>query len=201
MPAKDLKKVYKDLYTAKVDEVSVINVPENMFLTITGEGHPDSQNFQSAIEALYNVAYTIKMMPRQGIVPKQYYEYVVPSLECIYWLVDNSNKYGWKLMIMQPEFVNESVKTAAFDLIIKKGKNLPRLLDVKLEKIKEGIAVQSLHVGPYETVGSTHKKIQAFMTDNNYKLNGLWHEIYLSDKRKTQPEKLKTIIRGPVVKI
>lgn len=90
----DFKKEYKKLYSVKENIFSTINVPKFEYIVVNGSGHPKEKEFQQSVEALYNVAYTIKMMPRSGTTLKGYFEYVVPPLECLYWLVPTVEKFG-----------------------------------------------------------------------------------------------------------
>jgi hypothetical protein len=193
----DFKKKYKNLYSAKENVFSTVKVPKLSYINIEGLGHPKEKEFQQAVEALYNVVYTIKMMPRSGEKPKGYFEYVVPPLECLYWLVPNSKKFGWKQMIMQPKFVDKKLVERAKKIVASK-KQLPALPKINFENFGDGKSVQTLHIGPYDKIGVTCKKIEEYLKTNNLKENGKWHEIYLSDPRKTVAEKLKTIVRIPI---
>lgn len=193
----DFKKEYKKLYSAKENIFSTVKVPQFEYIAIDGLGHPKEKEFQQSIEALYNVAYTIKMMPRSGTRPKGYFEYVVPPLECLYWLVSTVEKFGWKLMIMQPKFVDKNLVKKAKAIVAAK-KQLPALSKINLEGHCDGKSIQTLHIGSYDNIGNTCKKVEKFMKANSLKENRKWHEIYLSDPRKTPAEQLKTIIRRPV---
>lgn len=193
----DFKKEYKELYSAKPNEYKQITVPAHKFLTIEGKGHPKEKEFQSSVETLYNIAYTIKMMPRSGTTPKGYFEYVVPPLECFYRLVSNPEKFGWNLMIMQPDFVDEQLVEKAKKIVASK-KQLFAMEKAGLEIFGDGKTIQTLHIGPYDKIGETCNKIKEYMEENRLVENGKWHEIYLSDQRKTSAEKLKTIVRVPV---
>ncbi len=201
MAAIDLKKLYKDLFSAKENTISIINVPKFNYLMIDGEGHPSETMFKEAVEALYNVAYTIKMIHRikNTNIPKGFFEFVVPPLQCQSWLIDTDKKFAWKLFILQPDFVDGDLIKTAIKIVEEKGKNLPLLYNVSLEELNEGKCIQCLHIGPFNTVKSTYVKIENFMKEKELSINGLWNEIYLSDKRKTSPEKLRTIIRCPVI--
>ncbi|MBU0590877.1 GyrI-like domain-containing protein [Candidatus Micrarchaeota archaeon] len=190
----DFKKELKECYSAKEDEFSVVEVPENKFITIEGSGHPKEPEYQKAIEILYNVAYTIKM--KKDLTKEGYFEYVVPPLECLYWFLNNSKNFGWRLMLLQPEFVTEETLEKAKELV--KTKKSLDTSKVKLETFNEGKAIQTLHIGAYDKVGDTCKKLEQYIKDNGLEENGSWHEIYLSDPRKTAEDKLKTIVRRPV---
>lgn len=202
MGAIDLKKLYKDVFSAKENIISVIDVPKFNYLMVDGEGHPSETMFKEAVEALYNVAYTVKMIHRikDTSIPNGFFEFVVPPLQCQSWLIDTDKKFAWKLFILQPDFVDDNLIQTAIKIVEKKGKNLPLLYNLKLVELNEGKCVQCLHIGPFNTVKSTYVKIENYMKEKGFSINGLWNEIYLSDKRKTLPEKLRTIIRCPVIK-
>jgi hypothetical protein len=102
-------------------------------------------------------------------------------------------------MIMQPEFVTASIVSMAKGQAGKK-KDMPMLNDIRLETMDEGLCAQILHTGPYSAEPPTITRLHAFIKDNNYNFNGKHREIYLNDIRRTAPEKLKTIIRQPIIK-
>jgi hypothetical protein len=202
----DFKKTLKNLYSPSQNNFSTANIPKMNFLTIVGKGNPKTSNdFQEAVEALYNVSYSIKMSPKKGNIPKGYFEYVVPPLEGLWWIrgeefnLNNKERFEWKLMIMQPEFVNEELVKSAIELS-KKNKGISSIDKIKFESYEEGLSVQILHVGTYDSEKETIEKMKEFIKKNSLNENGLHHEIYLSDPRKTSPEKNKTILRQPVKK-
>ena len=131
-------------------------------------------------------------------------DFAVPKLEGLWWV--NSKKYAleipksewhWKLMIRIPNFVTvENFEQAKTNVINKKG--IEKIREIQFEKIVEGKCIQIMHIGPYSTEPETINQIQDFMKENGLVENGLHHEIYLSDPRKTAPEKMKTILRQPV---
>jgi hypothetical protein len=203
----DFKKTLKNLYSPSQNNFSTANIPKMNFLTIVGKGNPKTSNdFQEAVEALYNVSYSIKMSPKKGNIPKGYFEYVVPPLEGLWWIrgeefnLNNKERFEWKIMIMQPEFVNEELVKSAIELS-KKNKGISSIDKIKFESYEEGLSVQILHVGTYDAEKETIEKMKEFIKKNSLIENGLHHEIYLSDPRKTSPEKNKTILRQPVRKI
>lgn len=201
----DLKKEQKHLYSPSAKEVTLVEVPAMNFLMADGAGDPNtSPVFQEAVEVLYSLSYTLKFMVKKG----QGIDYAVLPLEGLWWAEDmgafapetmDKNRWLWTLMIRQPEYVNPELFDQAREQVIKK-KPLPYLARVRWENFTEGLSAQILHVGPYATEHSTIEKIHAFMKDQGYNFNGRHHEIYLSDPRRTAPEKLKTIIRQPVKK-
>jgi hypothetical protein len=166
---------------------------------IDGQGNPNtSKDFQDAIEALYSVSYTLKFTVKKEKLGD---DYVVMPLEGLWWADDmteflkmNKSLWYWTAMIMQPDFITEQMYNRANDVAGKK-KDLPMLTKMRFEKLAEGKAAQILHIGPFSTEGPTIEKIHAFIAKSGHKIRGKHHEIYLSDFRKTAPEKLKTIIR------
>ncbi|RLC49226.1 MAG: hypothetical protein DRZ79_06310 [Candidatus Cloacimonadota bacterium] len=201
----DFKKELKYLYSPSKKEVIVVDVPVMNFLMVDGEGNPNnSAQFQDAIDALYNISFTIKMLPKKGIVPQGYFEYVVPPLEALWWTdeinnfnMENKNSWKWTLMIMQPEFVTKNLVEETI-VTLKKKKQNPALSKVRFATFDEGLSAQILYIGPYSEEAPTIKKIHDFIEEHGYKSNGKHHEIYLSDPRRTAPEKLKTILRQPI---
>ena len=199
----DLKKDLKYLYVPPAKEIEIVNVPQMNFLMIDGIGNPDtSQEFKEAIETLYAVSYAIKFMVKK----EKSINYVVMPLEGLWWADDvasfspegmNKDIWKWTLMIMQPEWVTKDIFGKAIEEG-KKKKNLPFLFKIRLENLQEEFSAQILYIGPYDAEHTTIEKIHAFIKERGYKFSGKHHEIYLSDPRKTAPEKLKTIIRQPV---
>lgn len=197
----DYKKELKHLYKPSSKQVEIVNVPTMNFLMIDGEGDPNtSQAYQDAIEALLSVSYTLKFMIKKG---EQQIDYGVLPLEGLWWSddpsefnVENKDKWKWTSMIMQPEWVTNDLFKATVDQA-KKKKNLASLSAMRFESYNEGEAAQIMHIGPFSEEGPTIAKTHSFINNNGYELAGKHHEIYLSDFRKTSPDKLKTIVRQP----
>ena len=209
MPDKiDYKKEYKDLYLPK-SKPSMVEVPAMNFIMIDGKGDPNESEYQNAVSVLYALTFTIKMSKMGKNKPEGYFEYVVPPLEGLWWCeggrfdFNERDNWRWTSMIRQPEFVDLNVfKWAADECKIKKPE-----LDVssaKFESYAEGLCVQMMHIGPYADEPSSMKILQGYMEENNLKdmvgLGGKHHEIYLSDPRRTDHGKLKTVLRHPVEK-
>ena len=206
----DYKKEYKDLYLPK-SKPMIIDVPEIQFVAVEGKGNPNDENgeYKKAIEVLYSVQYTIKMSKKGNSTPTGYFDYVVPPLEGFWWLdnnrdfsVENKSKYNWISLIRLPEFVDDKVFKWACEEASKKKKN--DTSKAQFLKIKEGLCVQCLHTGSYDNEPETLKLMNDFITENGLQsdINDTrrHHEIYLSDPRKTEIEKLKTVLRIPVRK-
>jgi hypothetical protein len=197
----DLKKELKHLYQPSAKAVVQVNVPAMSFLMIDGEGDPNtSPAYQAAVEALFSVAYAIKFKVKKTLA----IDYGVLPLEGLWWADDMASfasgdkaKWKWTMMIMQPEFVSEALVR---DTIaeVKEKKGLPALDLLRLESFHEGKSAQILHVGPFSAEGPTIDKVHAFIASLGGKPAGKHHEIYLSDIRKADPAKWKTIIRQPL---
>ena len=206
----DYKKEYRNFYLPKT-EPSVIKVPEIIFAAIDGKGNPNEPNgeYQSAIGVLYGIQYTIKMSKKGAVVPKGYFDYVVPPLEGLWWLSNNEDwppksksKYNWVSMIRLPEYVNDSVfKWACEEASRKKKINADKAY---LFKFNEGLCVQCMHMGPYDNEPKTLALMDDYVRKNNLTKDitekRRHHEIYLSNPGKVPPEKLKTVLRVPVKK-
>jgi len=198
----DFKKELKHLYQPSVKHCVMIDVPIMNFLKIDVQGDPNtSQSFQEAIEALYSMAYTLKfMLKKKGTNP----DYVVPPLEGLWWtdnmaefsLKDKDN-WKWQLMIMQPEFVTSDLVEEAKKQV-KRKKNPAALELIYFGSYDEGKAAQIMHLGPFSDEGPTIEKLHQFIKTQGYTLRGKHHEIYLSDPRKSDSAKMKTVIRQPV---
>jgi hypothetical protein len=206
----DFKKEYRDLYQPKT-KPSIIEVPAIQFLAVEGKGDPNEEGgaYQHALELLYGLAYTLKMSYKTDHVIEGFVQYVVPPLEGFWWQpdingVDYANKAGfhWLSVIRVPAFVSEADFAWAVDAATAKKK-----LDfspVQFAEIDEGLCVQCMHVGPYDdepaTVAAMHEfaEAQGFVPD--FSDVRRHHEIYLSDPRKANPTKMKTVVRHPIRK-
>jgi len=202
----DLVKKHKNYYTAK-QEPTVVNIEEAKFLSIQGVGDPSSELFAAHIQALYPVAYALKFACKARDM-----DFVVSKLEGLWWF--DRKRYGhltieeapvkiprsewnYRLLIRVPDYVQEE-DIARACTAVKEKKHVAHIAEVEYFTLKEGRSVQVLHVGPFDQEPHTLVKIRAFMDEHQLEHAGLHHEIYLSDFRKTAPEKLKTILREPV---
>lgn len=208
----DYKKEYKDLYQPK-KVPSIIEVPEMVFITVEGEGNPNTcPEYKTALEILYGLSFTIKMSKMNNMQPEGYFEYTVPPLEGLWYCdgvsfdginVRDKDKFKWVSMIRQPEFVTEEVFLWAKETLCEKKSGID-LSGARLIKYKEGLCVQIMHVGSYDNEGESILKMKAFAEENGYREDfsdkRLHHEIYLSDPRRCAAERLKTVIRHPIAK-
>lgn len=201
------RKHEKDIYVPK-KKPEIIDVQNFKYITITGKGNPNEDEFAKKVEVLYSLAYAIKMMPKKGYIPDGYFEYTVYPLEGLWDLTDEGKKLKelnkdclvYKIMIRQPYFVTEEVLELAKEQVRKKKPNLA-VDNVNFEEIKDGLSVQMLHLGSYDNEERTFKEMKKFIEENNLEIASLVHrEIYLSDARKVSAEKLKTVLRYRVNK-
>jgi len=206
---KDYKKEFKDLYLPKT-EPQIIKIPEINFLAVDGKGNPNETDgeYKTALEILYGIQYTIKMSKKGEFIPQGYFDYVVPPLEGLWWTLDNKfdlknkSKFNWVSMIRLPEYVNKDILKWACEEAAKKKKiNAEKAY---LKKFTEGLCVQCMHIGSYDNEPKTLALIDEYIGKNNLTKDitdkRRHHEIYLSDPRKIEPEKMKIILRIPVKK-
>ena len=198
----DLKKHWKHLYQPPATKIAAVDVPPLTYLMVDGEGDPNtSPAFQQAVEALYSLSYTLKFSLKKSPMPV---DYGVMPLEGLWWADDpqvfhqqDKSTWKWTAMILQPDFIERKQVEAAFAEVRRK-KNPAALDKVRLETLEEGTSAQILYVGPFADEGPTIQRIHDFIHAAGKELSGKHHEIYLSDPRRTPPEKLKTIIRQPM---
>ncbi len=197
----DIKRELKQCYAPKNTDWNLIDVPEQQFLAITGHGDPNtSPNFARAVEALYAVAYAIKFASKRGER-----DFVVGPLEGLWWADDpevfstrEKASWHWRMLISQPNWITEDMiddaKSAA-----RSKRDIPAIADIRRETLCEATSAQALHIGSYDEEGPALSRLHdEWLSANNLRMSGLHHEIYLSDRRKSDPAKLKTILRQPV---
>ena len=204
----DFKKEYKEFYLPK-DTPSIVTVPSMNYLAVRGQGDPNQEGgaYQRAIGLLYGVAYTIKMSKKGDHRIEGYFDYVVPPLEG-FWRQEgvtgidyaHKEKFQWISVIRLPDFVTR----ADFDWAVQEAANKKKtdFSSVEFWTCDEGLCVQCMHAGPYDDEPATVERMHRFMEEQGFALDitdqRLHHEIYLSDARKTAPDKLKTVIRHPI---
>jgi hypothetical protein len=197
----DLKKELKHLYQPSAKVVGEVHVPSMNFLMIDGEGDPNTaQSYAEAVEALFSVSYTVKFMVKKGLLAT---DYGVMPLEGLWWAddmssfsTDDKSKWKWTMMIMQPTFVERKLIASAVADVIRK-KNLPALGKLRFEEFAEGRCAQTLHIGPFSEEGPTIERVHKYVDAHGLR-TGKHHEIYLSDIRRADPAKWRTVIRQPM---
>lgn len=204
----DFKKEFKEFYLPK-NRPEIITVPKMNYIAVRGNGNPNEEDgaYKKALEVLYAVSYTLKMSYKSDYKIEGFFEYVVPPLEGFWWQdgkngIDYSekSKFNWISVIRLPDFIKKENFGWAVDTASKKKK-----IDCGIAEfisVDEGLCVQIMHNGPYDDEPATIKLMDDFIHENGYENDinevRLHHEIYLSDPRKTAPEKLKTVIRHPI---
>lgn len=191
---------------------AVVDVPELPYFMVDGVGNPNDANgeYPRALELLYGLSYTVKMMPKSGETPPDYFEYVVPPLEGLWDMkgldgFDPARKadFSWTSMIRQPDFVTDEVFGRAKE-ILKKKKPQFDVEKARLVRFCEGLCAQILHVGTFDDEPPTVERLHLFIAEQGLSLDmsaeRRHHEIYFSDPRKGDPLKFKTIIRLPARK-
>ncbi len=206
----DFKKEYREFYLPK-NRPQIVTVPQAHYVAVRGRGDPNAEDgaYKAAISVLYAVAYTVKMSKLGDHRIAGYYDFVVPPLEGFWWQegadgFDYADKsaLNWISVIRLPDFVTE----ADFDWAVAEATSKKKLdcACAELLTVDEGLCVQCMHVGAYDDEPATVAAMDAFLAANGYENDfsavRLHHEIYLSDPRKTAPEKRKTVIRHPVKK-
>ncbi|RIQ19576.1 GyrI-like domain-containing protein [Jiangella rhizosphaerae] len=192
-----------DSYRAKRDEFRIVEVPELRYLMIDGHGDPNtSAAYTEALQALYPVAYKLKFASKRELGR----DYVVPPLEGLWWADDmaaftsarDKSRWDWTMMLMTPPWIDQQLVEAAMAQAA--ARNRPaRLGDVRLESLAEGRCVQTLHIGPFDDeAGVLARMHHDYIPGQGLRMVGKHHEIYLSDPRRTAPERLRTILRQPV---
>ncbi len=191
-----------DCYTARRDTPQVLEVPDLQYLMLDGHGDPNTPLYAAAVSALYPVAYKLKFTSKNDLGR----DYVVMPLEGLWWAGDmgtftsarDKSQWDWTLMIMMPGWITDAMFAAAVDQVGAKDRPT-RLDDLRLEIVSEGLCVQALHVGSYDDEGGLLQHMhEAFLPAHSLTMVGKHHEIYLSDPRRVEPAKLRTILRQPV---
>lgn len=199
----DFKKEYKEFYLPG-NKPEIVNVPKANYIAVKGQGNPNAEDgeYKSAIAVLYAIAYALKMSYKTDYKIDGYFEYVVPPLEGFWWDIDYSNKdgYKWISVIRLPDFISEKDFEWAKETAARKKK-----LDCSKAyflTVEEGLCVQIMHHGSFDDEPLTVEIMDRFIEEKGYEndMNDIrfHHEIYLSDARKVDPSKWKTVIRHPI---
>ncbi len=214
MKTLDLKKQFKNLYQPSAKKIEIAQVPNLQFAMIDGGIEKGSEpgkspSFAEATQALYSISYTLKFMFKKRKTDAV--DYPVMALEGLWWVEDGNfdirvkDNWFYTLMIMQPEVITAEVFEQAREEVHRKKGGSDMLDKARLAQFEEGLCVQTMHIGPYATEPATLDRMREFMAENGLKdavgpIGGKHHEIYLSDPRKAAPDKMKTVLRHPVVK-
>lgn len=204
----DYKKEYKEFYMPPQKPV-IVEIPTINYIAVRGTGNPNEENgeYKAAIGLLYGIAFTIKMSHKSDYKIDGYFEYSVPPLEGFWWQdgvygVDYAHKdtFNWISIIRLPDFVSQK----DFEWAVQEATKKKKLDFSKVEFLAydEGLCVQCMHVGSYDDEPATIKAMEEFAVANGYQINitstRFHHEIYLSDPRKANAAKLRTVVRHPI---
>ena len=209
----DFKKEYKEFYMPP-KKPTIVTVPPINYIAVRGQGDPNAEDgeYKQAIGLLYGIAFTIKMSKKGDRRIEGYYDYVVPPLEGL-WQQNGSpdgsfdysrkDDLSWISMIRLPDFITEAdVQWAIAEVQRKKQLDCS---GVEFFTYDEGLCVQVMHIGSYDSEPETIAQMTTYLTEQgciaDHSETRMHHEIYLSDPRKAAPEKLKTVIRIPVKRI
>lgn len=200
----DLRKEWGPLYKPSAKQPEMVTVPKANFVMLDGKGNPNTApEYTEALQALYNLVYTLKFLPKKSGVGV---DFTVMPLEGLWWAEDTAafalgrkDDWLWTMMIMVPDGITPGLFARALEQAREK-REAPALARIRLEKWKEGRCAQILHLGPYAAEAPTIQKLHAFILESGYEPAGKHHEIYMGDPRRSAPEKLKTIIRQPIKK-
>ncbi len=211
----ELKKQYKSLYQPSAKKIELVQVPNLQFAMIDGAIEKGSEPgksplFAEATQALYSLAYTLKFMFKKR--KTNAVDYPVMALEGLWWVEDGffditvKDNWFYTLMILQPDIVTKDAFEEAREQVRKKKGESEALNKVRLAHFEEGLCAQTMHIGPYATEPATLERMRAFMAENGLKdavgpIGGKHHEIYMSDPRRVAPDKMKTVLRHPVIKV
>lgn len=202
----DFKKEYKEFYLPK-NKPEIVTVPSMNYIAVQGKGNPNEEDgeYKQAIGLLYGIAFTVKMSKLTDRKIDGYFDYVVPPLEGLWWQdgtagIDLGHKedFQWISMIRLPDFVTKEVfDWAVAEATAKKKTDFSK---VTFFPYQEGLCIQCMHLGPYDAEPATIEAMHAYAAENGFvpDLGRYHHELYLSDPRRCQPEKLKTVIRTPI---
>jgi len=202
----DLRKQYKSLYSPSAKNVALVDVPPFKYAMVDGQIEPGatpgtSESFQQAFQALYGISYTLKFMSK--LRKDDPIDYTVMGVEGLWWMdegefdINQPDRWCWTAMILQPDHITEAMYQEGLAQL-KKKKPSPGLERLHFETFHEGLSMQIMHIGPYSAEPTTLEKMHAFAQANGYTRRGKHHEIYFGDPRRTDPAKLKTILRQPV---
>lgn len=207
----DFKKAFKEYYLPKTTP-HIITVPSINYLAVRGSGNPNQENgdYKRSIELLYGVAYTLKTSNKSARKIQGFFEYVVPPLEGFWWQHNSQNELDYERkedmnfisVIRLPDFITKEDFNWAIDQATAKKKR--DFSQVEFFTYDEGLCVQCMHLGAYDSEPATVNAMHQYAAESGYQIDmnqqRLHHEIYLSDPRKSAPDKLKTVIRHPIKK-
>ncbi|MEU2385455.1 GyrI-like domain-containing protein [Streptomyces sp. NPDC012461] len=198
----DVKRALPACYAPRNTDWELVDIPELRFLAVDGRGDPNTAPaYREAVEALYPVAYTVKFASRKELGR----DFVVGPLEGLWWadsmddfLARRKDNWQWTLLINLPDWVPDPLVDEARHAALTKKKR-PAIESVRTETLHEGLSAQVLHIGSYDDETPALTRLHGeYLPAHGLRETGLHHEIYLSDPRRTRPDRLRTILRQPV---
>lgn len=194
----DLTRLHRPAYLAKI-EPEIVSIPEGWFLIVKGQGAPAGEAFSRAVEALYSVSYALKFQHKAAGA-----DFKVCPLEGRWyagadWQSISRDEWGWELLIRQPDFIAPEMARSVTDEVARK-KRLETVRQIRLERFGEEQVAQVMHIGPYSEEPATLDRLHRFIEASGYEPLGPHCEVYLSDPKRTAPDKMKTILRHAVRK-
>lgn len=196
------KKHEKEIYLPK-NKPEIVTVPEYKYFMIDGRGNPNGEEFSETIGVLYSLSYAVKMLPKKGFTPDGYFDYTVYPLEGVWDLAEEArglhkldkNSLIYTVMIRQPDFVTEELASEVINSV-KRNKPHRLLENIRFGTLEDGLCIQMMHIGPYDHEPQSFAIMKDYCEKMNIIRTSMVHrEIYISDVRKTEPEKLKTVLR------
>lgn len=201
----DLKKEL-GLYAPRRGRFEVVTVPPLRYLMVDGHGDPNtSDEYRDAVQTIFPLAYALKFLSKRSLDR----DYTVMPLEALWWADDmaaftsarDKSQWHWTALNLVPDWITDAHVEEATATVRSKG-GAPRLDELRVETLDEGLSVQTLHVGSYDDEAPVLAELHdVFIPEAGFTMTGRHHEIYLSDARRTAPEKLRTILRQPVSRV
>lgn len=201
MTAYDVKTDRRDLYAPRSGVFEIVDVPGMAFLMVDGHGDPNTSTaYREAVQGLYTASYAVRAVAKRTLGRV----HVVAPLEGLWSAEDltvfrtrDKSAWDWTMMIVQPERITQAVVDEA--LVLARTRNAPALDLLRFARYDEGRSAQALHVGSYDDEGPALARLHdEFLPAHGLAPGGRHHEIYLSDARRTEPARLRTILRQPV---
>jgi len=197
----DLKKEQKDIFSVKEHEYKKVTCPKSYYIALDGKGDPNNnEEYQNIVGTLYKMAYSIKMDYK-----KKDLDFVVMPLTGLWWseniedfTKEPKDKWMWTMMIQVPDFITKETVEEMKEKLRRESNYIDKIQFIEIE---EGEAFETLYIGAYKNEGDTIKKLHETITEAGYRISGKHEEIYLSDPRRVEESKLKTIIKQSVVRV
>jgi len=196
-------------YKASPAKVEILDLPPRLFASIEGAGDPNGEAFAGAVEALYAYSYAVRMSGKDAPPPAGWFPYVVGVLQgrwtlregCTGFDPSKKSDLAWTIMIRQPAFLERALHEQLLEKAMKKaqakgGNALPWLETLQLDCREGGRFAQILHEGPYDQEPATFERLERLLLEQGKVRDGRHHwELYLTDPRRSAPERMRTILR------